>query len=56
MRAEFDRLKANGTIRNIATEGDGTTHSDTFVNLQLCPMSSFARCRSRQKWRRRWGG
>jgi phytanoyl-CoA hydroxylase len=38
MRAELDRLKENGKLRNVATEGDGKTHSTTKFNLQLCPM------------------
>lgn len=38
MRAELDRLKADGKLRNVATEGDGKTHSTTKANLQLCPM------------------
>ena len=39
MQAELERLKANGKLHNVATEGDGTTHSQTKANLQLCPMS-----------------
>lgn len=38
MRAELDRLKAEGALRNVATDGDGTTHSQTRANLQLCPI------------------
>ena len=38
MRAELDRLKTEGMLRNIATEGDGKTESQTRANLQLCPM------------------
>jgi phytanoyl-CoA hydroxylase len=38
MRAELDRLKAEGKLRNVSTDGDGKTHSTTRVNLQLCPM------------------
>lgn len=38
MRAELERLKREGKIRNIATDGDGKTHSKTRINLQLCPM------------------
>ncbi|MBW3623873.1 MAG: phytanoyl-CoA dioxygenase family protein, partial [Armatimonadetes bacterium] len=38
MRAELDRLKRDGFLRNVATDGDGTTHSRTVENLQLCPM------------------
>lgn len=39
MRAELRRLTEIGKLRNIATDGDGATHSQTIFNLQLCPMS-----------------
>jgi ectoine hydroxylase-related dioxygenase (phytanoyl-CoA dioxygenase family) len=39
MRAELDRLKGAGLLRNVATDGDGKTHSTTVANLQLCPMA-----------------
>ena len=38
IRAELDRLKEAGKLRNVATDGDGKTHSQTRTNLQLCPM------------------
>ena len=38
MRAELDRLKADGLLRNVAMAGDGETPSAELVNLQLCPM------------------
>lgn len=38
MRLELERLKDEGLLRNVATEGDGKTTSSTKVNLQLCPM------------------
>jgi ectoine hydroxylase-related dioxygenase (phytanoyl-CoA dioxygenase family) len=38
MRAELDRLKRDGLLRNVATDGDGKTHSREKANLQLCPM------------------
>lgn len=38
MRAELERLKRNGKLRNVATDGDGKTTSSTRMNLQLCPM------------------
>lgn len=38
MRAELDRLKDEGLLRNVATDGDGKTHSTKKANLQLCPM------------------
>jgi len=39
MRAELERFKEEGLLRNVATEGDGQTHSIKKANLQLCPMS-----------------
>jgi phytanoyl-CoA hydroxylase len=39
MRAELDRLREAGLLRNVATDGDGKTHSQTKANLQLCPMA-----------------
>jgi phytanoyl-CoA hydroxylase len=38
MRTELEKLKADGKLRNVSTDGDGTTHSTTKVNLQLCPL------------------
>ena len=38
MQAEVERLKRDGLLRNVATEGDGKTQSQTKANLQLCPM------------------
>src|SRR5690242_18536286 len=38
MRTELNRLRAEGKLRNVATDGDGKTHSQTKANLQLCPM------------------
>lgn len=39
MQAEVERLKTDGLLRNVATEGDGKTPSAQAANLQLCPMS-----------------
>ena len=38
IRAELDRLKAEGKLANVATDGDGKTTSTTAENLQLCPL------------------
>lgn len=38
IRAEVERLKREGYLRNVATDGDGKTTSQTLQNLQLCPM------------------
>ena len=38
MQAELDRLKDAGKLRNVATEGDGITHSQKASNLQICPL------------------
>ena len=43
MRLELDRLKSEGKLRNVATDGDGKTHSTTKANLQLCPMWPHSR-------------
>jgi ectoine hydroxylase-related dioxygenase (phytanoyl-CoA dioxygenase family) len=43
---EISRLKRDGLLRNVATEGDGKTPSTARQNLQLCPMynkSDFVR-------------
>jgi ectoine hydroxylase-related dioxygenase (phytanoyl-CoA dioxygenase family) len=39
MRAELERFKRDGLLRNVATQGDGKTESQTKANLQLCPMA-----------------
>jgi len=38
MQLELKRLQHDGLLRNVATEGDGKTTSNTKANLQLCPM------------------
>jgi len=38
MQAELGRLKEEGLLRNVATEGDGKTESNTGANLQICPL------------------
>lgn len=43
LRSELDRLVAEGKLRNVATVGDGKTHSDTKVNLQICPIGPHSR-------------
>jgi phytanoyl-CoA hydroxylase len=37
LQNEVERLKEEGALRNVATEGDGKTASATKRNLQLCP-------------------
>ena len=39
LRGELDRMVAEGLLRNVATDGDGTTISTTAYNLQICPVS-----------------
>lgn len=39
MRAELDRFKRDGLLRNVATDGDGETHSTSQINLQICPIT-----------------
>ncbi len=38
LQAEVDRFKREGLVRNVATDGDGTTHSTTKANFQLIPL------------------
>ncbi len=38
MQLEIERFKRVGMVRNVATDGDGKTHSTAKRNLQLCPM------------------
>ena len=38
MQLEIERFKRVGLVRNVATDGDGKTHSAAKRNLQLCPM------------------
>lgn len=38
IRTEVERLKRDGFLRNVVTDGDGKTPSTTLRNLQLCPM------------------
>ena len=58
LQAEVDRFKREGLVRNVATDGDGTTHSTTKANLQLIPLfdkSDLVRAlRSTRRWWRRW--
>jgi len=39
MGVELARLQRDGLLRNVATEGDGKTKSQTAQNLQICPLS-----------------
>ncbi len=39
---DIERLKREGLLRNVATEGDGKTSSSKQKNLQLCPMYSHS--------------
>lgn len=46
MQAEVERFKREGKFRNVATDGDGKTHSTRQRNLQICPtvkISTFFR-------------
>lgn len=46
MQAEVTRFQREGHFRNVATEGDGKTHSTKQRNLQICPtvkISTFFR-------------
>eukprot|EP01083_Nonionella_stella_P291354 991436_1 len=39
IRAGLVKLRNNGRLANVATEGDGVTHTTISQNLQLCPLS-----------------
>ncbi len=39
LQADLARLRGEGKLRNVATEGDGATHSSTAMNLQICPIA-----------------
>jgi len=39
MRTELDRFKREGMLRNVATDGDGETHSTSQINFQICPIT-----------------
>jgi phytanoyl-CoA hydroxylase len=39
MLAELERFKREGLGRNVATEGDGQTHSRTKINYQIIPLN-----------------
>ena len=39
MLVELERLKRKGLGRNVATEGDGKTHSTTKINYQIIPLN-----------------
>ncbi|MDB6093522.1 MAG: Protein involved in biosynthesis of mitomycin antibiotics/polyketide fumonisin, partial [Verrucomicrobia bacterium] len=42
LQADIERLKRNGFLRNVATDGDGKTHSAAKQNLQLCPANFYS--------------
>ncbi len=50
MRVELARLQRDGKLRNVATDGDGRTHSQSQVNLQICPISSRSPFYRALKW------
>ena len=39
MQVELDYFKQNGLGRNVATDGDGQTHSTTQINYQIIPLN-----------------
>ena len=40
LRSELERFKREGLGRNVATEGDGKTHSTTKINYQIIPLNN----------------
>ncbi len=43
MRVELERFKSEGLGRNVATDGDGKTHSTTKINYQIIPLNDKSR-------------
>jgi ectoine hydroxylase-related dioxygenase (phytanoyl-CoA dioxygenase family) len=43
MQIELERMKSDGLLRNVATDGDGVTKSKEKANLQLCPMAPHSK-------------
>ena len=43
LRQELAALQAAGKLRNVATVGDGKTHSTNSFNLQICPVGPHSR-------------
>jgi ectoine hydroxylase-related dioxygenase (phytanoyl-CoA dioxygenase family) len=43
LQAEVRALQSAGKLRNVATDGDGVTHSKTAFNLQICPVGPHSR-------------
>src|SRR5215212_4885659 len=39
MRIELERFKREGLGRNVATDGDGKTHSTIKINYQIIPLN-----------------
>lgn len=42
LQADIARLKRNGFLRNVATDGDGKSTSQVKQNLQLCPANFYS--------------
>jgi len=43
LQSEVRALQSAGKLRNVATDGDGVTHSKTVFNLQICPVGYHSR-------------
>ena len=43
MWAEIERFERESLVRNVSTDGDGQTQSESKANLQLCPMSPHSK-------------
>lgn len=50
IQAAVAELQAGGLLRNVATDGDGRTHSATRRNLQLCPCGPHHRLLRALPW------
>ncbi|HYE04165.1 MAG TPA: phytanoyl-CoA dioxygenase family protein [Planctomycetota bacterium] len=42
LRVELGRLRSAGKLRNVSTDADGATHSQTRFNLQICPIGPLS--------------
>jgi hypothetical protein len=51
LQGEVARLQADGLLRNVSTEGDGKTTSQTAFNLQICPIELKSRLIAALPWR-----
>jgi hypothetical protein len=51
LQAEVRRLRDEGRLRNVATDGDGATTSQSVANLQICPIGLISPLIAALPWR-----